>query len=73
MRYLPPDDSNVKQIDRSVDLTKALRSKSADFATRAAQVEFGRAYVPLSHSDFRDRTPDEVRAAQAAGWPGAAR
>ena len=38
--------------------------RRANFATSAAQVEFGHAYVPPEYAGFVDRTPDEVRAAR---------
>ncbi len=42
--YLPPDDSNVKPIEQSADLTKALNDKSAIFAIGAFH---DRAILPL--------------------------
>ena len=60
MRYLRPDDSNVKPIDQSIDLTKALKDKSSTFAVTAARVAFGRNYPAEGHDGFVDRAPGEL-------------
>ena len=58
----------IKPVDRSADATETPGPNKPDFATRVAQAEFGRAYVPPEHADFVDRSPGQVRAAQEEAW-----
>ncbi len=54
MRYLPPDDPNVKPAARSAEATATPRPNEPDFATRAAQAELDRAYARPELDGFRD-------------------
>ncbi len=70
MRYLPPDDSNVKPAARSAEATATPCPNEPDFATRAAQAELGRAYARPELDGFRDRSPCAIAILRAAGWLG---
>ena len=69
MHYLTIQDPEIKPDVRSVDRTDALNQRRVSaFATKAAQFELGRAYVPPAHEGFRDLTPDQIRAARQSLW-----
>ncbi len=73
MRYLPPDESNVKPVDRSAGLTKALKDKSSTIAVQTASSAIGRNHPAMGDDEVVDRPPGVIAILRAAGWLGSNR
>ncbi len=73
MRSLPHQDPEINPDARPADRTTAPQRNRAAFATGLAQAAFGHPYAPPHQAEWRDRTPDEVRAALESLWVGVVR
>ena len=69
---LPHQDPDINPDARPADRTTAPQRNRAAFATGLAQAAFGHHYAPPHQAEWRDLTPDEVRAARESLWVGVA-
>ncbi len=72
MHSVPHQDPDINSDARLADRTTAPQCNRAAFATGLAQIAFGHPYAPPHRAEWRDRTPDEVRAARESLWVGVA-